>query len=159
MWGEALSQEWIFFADDHMAVRIRFSKTDQTGHGEVIKVGYAQRKDLCPVHSLRQWLEASSIEDGPLFRGVTKYGTARATAIHSSSVNRLVKRLVKRIGLDPADYGAHSMRAGYATESANRGVSMTSWMKVTRHRSVQVALGYVRSSDSFEFNGTSAAGL
>ena len=70
-----------------------------------------------------------------------QYQTVKARSFHPGSVNRLVKRLVKRIGLDPANYGAHSLRAGFATCSAGNGVPMTTWMQVTRHKSVQVAAG------------------
>eukprot|EP00966_Prymnesium_polylepis_P043792 1014942-Prymnesium_polylepis.1 len=56
---------------------------------------------------------------GPLFRN------ARGEAIMRRDVARIVKALMQAIGLDPAHYGAHSLRIGGATAALAAGVPPT----------------------------------
>jgi integrase len=57
-----------------------------------------------------------------------------------------------RAGLDPADYAGHSLRSGFATEAAARGVPERAIVAQTGHRSVQVLRGYICSGGLFTDN-------
>ena len=63
---------------------------------------------------------------------------------------RLVKRYVRSIGLDPAEYSGHSLRAGFVTSAAVHRASLDKIMDVTRHRSADMVLRYIRRADPFE---------
>src|SRR3977135_1415915 len=58
--------------EEGMRVAIRRSKTDQEGKGEVIAI--VRGSVNCPVKAVKNWLQATSISEGPMFRPVTKGG-------------------------------------------------------------------------------------
>jgi hypothetical protein len=47
-------------------------------------------------------------------------------------------RAAERIGLKGADFGAHSLRAGFLTSAARRGASVFKTRDVSRHKSMDV---------------------
>jgi hypothetical protein len=61
----------------------------------------------------------------------------------------IVKAYAERIGLKAADFGAHSLRAGFLTSAARRGASMFKMRDVSRHKSMDVLQAYVRDADLF----------
>jgi len=131
-----------------LRVTIRKSKTDQEGAGQVIAV---PRGGLfCPVQAVLDWLGAAGIDAGPVFRGVGKGGRVGAGALSDKSVADLVKSYAGKIGLDGAEFGAHSLRAGFVTSAAEGGASIFKMAEVSRHKSTDVLAGYVRSANLFK---------
>ena len=61
----------------------------------------------------------------------------------------IVKVHAERLGLDPATFSGHSLRAGFATSAAARGANLFKIMDVTRHKSVDTLRGYVRDAELF----------
>jgi hypothetical protein len=49
----------------------------------------------------------------------------------------IVKAHAERVGLEPALFAGHSLRAGFITSAAKRGASIFKMMDVSRHRSVE----------------------
>ena len=49
-------------------------------------------------------------------------------------------------------YSGHSLRAGLATSAALAGAQLTSIMKQTRHKSVEVARTYIRDAELWRDN-------
>jgi len=70
-----------------------------------------------PNDALREWLNAAEIESGPLFRMVDRWGNVRDGALSGQSVYEIVRDRMESIGEDPEPYGAHSLRAGFATQA------------------------------------------
>jgi site-specific recombinase XerD len=68
------------------------------------------------------------------------------------SVADIVKRLAQAAGLNPELYSGHSLRAGLATSAALAGAGLTSIMKQTWHKSVDVAKTYIRDADLWRDN-------
>jgi len=66
-------------------------------------------------------MEAAGITDGPIFRPARKGGAVRDRRLTAKSVCDLVKSYAGRLGLDVADFGAHSLRAGFLTSAAPPG--------------------------------------
>lgn len=121
-------------------LRLRKSKTDQAGNGlEVPLLGKAAT-------ALSDWLVASGIREGKLFRGIKANG-ALYEGISGQTINRIIKRYVSKLGYDPAEYGAHSLRAGFITEAGRRGLPLGESMMLSGHRSVNVAHGYYREGE------------
>jgi len=120
--------------------RIPWSKTDQEGAGrDVPVIGRAAR-------ALTLWLNAAAIQDGHMFRAITRDGTV-AESLSARGVARIVKARAKRAGLDPAVFGAHSLRSGFVTEAGRKGVSRQEAMAMTGHRSGTVFDGYFQAGE------------
>jgi site-specific recombinase XerD len=66
------------------------------------------------------------------------------------SIGQIVKRYVKADGLDPSDYGGHSLRAGFITSAVENGASIFRTMDVSLHRRVETLRGYVRRAEEFK---------
>lgn len=126
-----------------MVLTIKRSKTDQEGIGR--DVGIPRSKVACPVAALEQWLRLSNIAAGPLFRAVRSEWIGGA--LSGNAVSEIVKRAVVLIGLDPAKYGAHSLRSGFATSAARGGADLAAIMMQTGHRNADVARRYVRAGN------------
>jgi hypothetical protein len=62
----------------------------------------------------------------------------------------IVKIYAKCVGLDPALFAGHSMRAGFLTSAAKRGASIFKMMDQSRHKSVETLRGYVRDAELFK---------
>jgi integrase len=107
------------------------------------------RPTCCPVKALRAWLDAAGITDGPIFRPVAKGGNLRNSRLSAKSVCDITKAYARRVGLDGASYGAHSLRSGFLTSAARRGASVFKMRDVSRHKSMDVLQTYVRDADLF----------
>lgn len=126
---------------------IRTSKTDQERLGHIIAI--APGKTVCPVKALRAWLAAAKITNGPIFRSISNGGRISTSRLSDRSVAEIVKTYAKRIGLDPASFSAHSLRAGFLTSAAQSGASVFKMMDVSRHKSMDTVRGYIRDTELF----------
>ncbi|MGD0775670.1 MAG: tyrosine-type recombinase/integrase [Candidatus Solibacter sp.] len=129
-------------------VRVRQSKTDQTGRGRVIGVFRGAREETCPVRCVRAWLAFRGLEPGPLFTRIREHGPTLGR-LGAEWVNQEVKAAVRLIGVAPAGYGAHSMRAGFVTAAHNCGTDVLGIMEVTGHKSAEMVRRYLRNADPF----------
>jgi len=145
------------FVDAGLILNIRRSKTDQAGAGARIaipKTGNA----LCAVAAVQRWVALSAIHNGALFRRVGRYGANVFFAnvyerrLSGRAICELVKKHAGRIGLPARHYSGHSLRAGWSTEAARIGLAMPLMMAHTRHKSADIAAGYVREANIFEIN-------
>lgn len=66
--------------------------------------------------------------EGPLFRSVNRHRKVRARRLSPADVAPIVKKLAKQVGLDPAEYAGHSVRAGHATSAPASGATERSIM-------------------------------
>jgi integrase len=155
----ALTVSDIDFCHDGARVRLRRSKTDQDGQGRVIGIPYGSNPQRCPVRSLRRWLDIAAITEGPLFRSVDRHGNIGAFALTDQVVAKVLKRYCADAGLDAAQFGAHSLRAGMATQAAINGASERSIMKQTGHKSVTMVRRYIRDGELFRDNAATRLGL
>jgi integrase len=144
---------------DGLTVALRRGKTDQDGAGRKIGIPYGSNPETCPVRTLQAWIEIAGITSGPLFRSINRHGQVQDGRLSGIDVARVVKKLAERAGLDPAQYGGHSLRAGHATSAAIAGASERSIMKQTGHRSVQMVRRYIRDGSLFRENSAGKLGL
>jgi integrase len=115
------------------------SKTDQEGKGEFKPILKSASK------ALTQWLKVADIADGFIFRQILSDGSIADEPIQPRTVNFIIKQRVEMIGLDPALYGAHSLRSGFMTESGLRKEPLGEAMELSGHKTAQVALGYYQA--------------
>jgi site-specific recombinase XerD len=155
----ALTLADVEFCEDGAKVTLRRSKTDQEGQGRVVGVPFGSNLQLCPVRTLRHWLTAAGIGDGPLFRGVDRHGNVASSALTDQMVGRVLKQYCALVGLAVATFGAHSLRAGMATQAAINGASERSIMRQTGHKSTAMVRRYIRDSELFRDNAAGRLGL
>ncbi|MCY4056659.1 MAG: site-specific integrase [Gammaproteobacteria bacterium] len=133
-------------------VRIRRSKTDQAGRGYDIPLEEGSR--LRPLQLLQWWLIEARITHGPLFRAIRGH-EVQAGRIQGHDVDRAVKRLAAAAGVDVEPLSAHSLRSGFITAAVEAGADLDQVMKVSRHKSYESVLDYVRRRDLFrDYAGT-----
>lgn len=109
--------------------------------------------------ALKHWLSISGIQEGALLRPMTRSGDVADRSLSARSVALVVKRRVEEIGLNPARYGAHSLRSGMATEAARNGAAERQIMRQTRHRSLKVLRKYIDDGSLFRENAARLLGL
>jgi site-specific recombinase XerD len=143
----ALDCEDIEENETGLRITIRRSKTDQEGAGMVKAI--VRGSIACPVTALRAWQEAAGIVTGPLFRAVRRSRKV-GDRLSAQSVAEIVKIHAKRLGLDPAAFAGHSLRAGFLTSAAKRGANLFKMMDVSGHKSVDTLRGYVRDAELFK---------
>jgi integrase len=140
---------------DGYRVHVRRSKTDQEGAGQVVAV--VRGAKACPVTAVLAWLDAAGIADGPVFRPIDKVGRVSTRALTPHTIGKIVKRYAGFAGYNAAEFGGHSLRAGFATSAVLRGANLFKVMDVTRHKSTDTLRGYVRRAE--EFRDHAGAGL
>jgi integrase len=127
------------------------SKADQMGKGFSVALTPENDEQYCPVRALRRWLEVSKIERGPVFRGVDMVtGEIMQAGLAPVGVARRVQHYARLLGLDPKDFGGHSLRSGFVTSAYKLGRSMPDIMHASGHHSVQEVMGYIRRAGLVE---------
>lgn len=144
----ALDVNDIRFETRGAVVTLRRSKTDQLGVGREVAIPQLRTTAFCAVNALHVWFDAARISDGPVFRTFSMRGELLANRIDGRDVARLVQRLAGRAQLT-GDFAAHSLRAGFVTSGAERGIAEASLQNVTGHRSATILRGYVRRATLF----------
>lgn len=147
------------FTDEGLVVIIKRSKTDQTGEGRKIGIPFGSQLETCPVRSLLRWLDESRIDEGPVFRAVSRGGLIRETALSDRVVANVVKRSLIAAGKSAKRYAGHSLRAGLITQAAMAGVSERAIQEQSGHKSLLVLRRYIRDGSLFRENAAAKVGL
>jgi len=134
-----------------LIITLRRSKTDQEGRGRRIGIPHARGR-WCPVREAEAWVEAAEIEEGSLFRSLRKGGLIAADRLSGEAVSLLIKRHVRGIGLDPAKFSGHSLRAGFVTSAARAGIATHLIRQQTGHASEATMSRYIREGSLFRGN-------
>jgi integrase len=130
-------------------VRIRRSKTDQSGAGATVRVARSADPATCAGAALLAWIALLGATSGPLFRSIHRGGGISSHRLSDRSAAEIVKAAVGRLGLDPATFGGHSLRSGWATEAAAAGKRTDQLQAVGRWKSPAMATRYVRDVDAW----------
>ncbi len=155
----ALTVDCVAAEAEGLVITLRWSKTDQEGQGRRVALPFGANAATCPVTAYRQWLEASGIRSGAVFREIDRHGRIAARPLHRDSVALIVKRAAARIGLDPSQYAGHSLRAGLATQAWLNGAAELAIMRQTGHRSLETVRKYIRDASLFRGNPAGQLGL
>ena len=126
------------------------SKGDQQAKGQKIGVMARSGSPLCPTSAVDEWLKASGIQKGSVFRRFYKNDTLGATRLGDKTVERLVKELAFRIGLSMDRFAAHSLRSGFLTSAADSGARWDKLREHARHRRLDTTAGYIKSRELFD---------
>jgi integrase len=114
--------------DRGRGVIVNIYNTKTNKRGATVKQIDANPNDpeLCPVRALNEWLERANINDGVVFRRVSKSGRVLG-ALSPRFVDLIVREYDKRAAYDnatgaPVGFSAHSLRSGYATQATIDGI-------------------------------------
>jgi len=141
-----------------IVLTIRRSKTDQTGKGREISITRGRNPETCPVRAVLAYLDAASIETGPIFRSIDKHGNV-GKGMTGRAFSGLVKRVAERAGMDPAQVSPHGFRAGHVSARFTAGDGVSDIMDSTGHKSVAMVKRYDRASKRFRADVSGALGL
>jgi site-specific recombinase XerD len=124
------------------------SKTDGDGLGARVPIPFGRDPGLCAVRALAAWIERLPDDGAAVFRGIDRHGNIGARRVSDRAVALVVKARGEAAGLDPRKLGGHSLRAGFATEAASRGVTEAAIQRHGRWESL-VVRDYVRFGSMF----------
>lgn len=121
-------------------------KTDQHGRGhEVFIDAFPEDPAICPIRALNRWRALLPDDpDKPLFCHFGRLGMPTDRPLADRTIARICKHYVARIGLNPRDYAANSLRAGFITEALLRNVPMAAVAGHSGHRSLESLFRYFR---------------
>jgi site-specific recombinase XerD len=124
---------------ENASILLRRSKTDQEAQGKWL---YIRQETL---HAIQEWLDASEINSGLLFRGVNR-GYKVTKGLGDGQIGRIYKRLVRTAGLDEKlaqHISGHSMRVGAAQDLMLSGASLPIIMARGRWSKPDTVMRYV----------------
>lgn len=118
---------------------ISHSKTDKTGKGYTIK--FEQGEHLQPIDAIEAHAKKSVIKGDALLFDITPL-----------RFWQVMKELAAKAGIDGVS--CHSLRSGFITCAAGAGKSLDKIKAISRHKSTDILLGYIRDADGFNNNAT-----
>lgn len=157
--GAFRRSELVAICYDHLAwkqqgieILIPHSKTDQTHEGQYCALPHGNQL-LCPVQALKQWLELSSITQGPIFRRIHPKGYLNDAALVPLSVTNILKKRANEANIPQAEnFSSHSLRRGLATSASRDGATLPAIMRQGRWKSVNTVIEYIEAVQRFEEN-------
>jgi integrase len=169
-WGDLIDH-----GDDGWSIRIRWSKTDQEGHGSTSWVPQSETEGAvaCPATALRDWKRTIEEELGrsvnphePVFVALTNAGkvkrreNSRTLRLTGDGIHEAVQRLTVAAGLAATTgrsnpYGARSLRAGFVTEALRDDkLTFVEVMEVTGHKTTTMVVRYRREANAPKRNAS-----
>ena len=148
----SLDYDDLDFVLEGLKINLRRSKTDQFGEGFTKALPYFDSSQYCPVVSLKNWLEISKINSGPVFRRFVKGSKLSENRLTDQTVALLIKEYLNLAGIDSKNYSGHSLRSGFATSAAESGVEERSIMAMTGHKSTEMVRRYIKEANLFKNN-------
>ncbi|MBK5344671.1 tyrosine-type recombinase/integrase [Pseudomonas sp. TH49] len=130
-----------------LEVFLASGKTDHHHQGKTVSVPALKR--LCPVEAYERWLEASGLQQGPVFRAIDRWGHIGPSGLNPNSLSRLLRLAFVRNGLVGEGYIGHSLRRGFATWASSNAWGTKALMEYVGWRDVQSAMRYIDASAPF----------
>lgn len=131
-----------FVPNEGMKIYLPRSKTyrDSVGREYLLPM----LNSLCPVTAYQDWIVASKISSGPVFRGVDRWGNVSTVAMNAGSIIPLIRRIMKEAGMkDAEEYSSHSLRRGFATWASRSGFDIKMLMEWVGWKDPKSALKYI----------------
>ena len=100
--------------------------------------------------ALRHWIAAAALQDGPLFRPISKSGRVLERPLSPAAGNQILRRRLILAGHEPGFASAHGLRSGFLTQAALDGAPLQAAMRLSLHRSAAQAQRYYDDVDLAE---------
>ena len=102
--------------------------------------------------SLKNLLDLSKINSGPVFRRFVKGSKLSKNRLTDQTVALLIKKYLNLAGIDSKNFSGHSLRSGFATSAAESGVEERTIMAMTGHKSTEMVRRYIKEANLFKNN-------
>ena len=135
-----IEYEDVEFVEEGVKIFVKRSKTDQSGEGMTKAIPYFDKKEFCPVNSLKNWINCINSKQGKIFD------------ISDKGVALIIKKYATLAGLDSYKYAGHSLRSGFATSTAESGAEERDIMAMTGHKTTQMVRRYIIEANLFKNN-------
>ena len=137
---------------------MRILAAHDTGRQDVLRVlsSFDTTRHICR-EALPELLQLRGSD--ALFRPVYKSGAILNRPFSGNVVNDVVQRRMAAAGYQPMRFGAHSLRAGFITQSFRAGSTHHEIMRQTGHRSVATVEIYSRENDPLRHNAVTSLGM
>lgn len=135
--------EDITFTEKGAKIIITRAKNDQYGHGRITHISNKTTK------LLKEWISASKIKTGPVFRSI-KHDIVQNKAIHPYSINRIIKRTAQKAGMPCNEIqrlSGHSMRIGAAQDMMISGLDILPIMAAGGWKTTNVVARYIENAN------------
>lgn len=129
--------------NESIKIKLRRSKTDQDGLGRWIHLSKEAQI------AILKWIQASQIENGKLFRGITR-GNNTSNSLSCAQINRIYKIAASKSRLDKSrlvNISGHSMRVGAAQDMLMSGASLPMIMQRGRWSKVDTVMRYIENAN------------
>lgn len=147
------------FCEQGLAIKVRREKQDRRGEGRLIGVPFGTQELTCPVGALRAWIGHRGQQPGPLYTRLDYGRRGPLEPLTPNAIYTIVKGAIAAAGIDPEQYGPHSLRAGLITAAGQTSLSHLAIAAQTGHRSLDTLQRYFRPADLFKTNVCTAVGL
>lgn len=117
---------------------LRLITTKTTGQDKAPRLPLKGRA----ARALMRWIEVARIEDGPLFRPISRAGRPLPRPLNPTAIRDILRHRLRCAGLPPDYASPHGLRAGFLTQAALDGAPLAAAMKLSLHRSAQQAQRY-----------------
>lgn len=135
-------------AGEGMILQLPRTKTDRKLKGTTYQVPALSR--LCPVAAYQDWLAVSGLTQGPVFRGIDRWGNMGTTGLNAGSIIPLLRTLLEAAGVPNYEtYSSHSLRRGFASWASSNGWELQALMEYVGWKDVSSAMRYVQAKDPF----------
>ena len=155
----SIDYEDLEFVEEGLKIIVKRSKTDQYGEGHLKGIPYFTNEMLCPVRTLKDWIDISKINSGPIFRKFNKGFNLSNLRLTDQTIALLIKDYLNKAGLDSKSYSGHSLRSGFASVTAEAGADERSIMAMTGHKTTQMVRRYIREANIFKNNALNKINL
>lgn len=148
-----IRREDIYFADTHMTIQIKHSKTDQLRSGSILYIAKTGSIN-CPVSMLKSYLQMAGIVDEDncfIYRNIRFAKGVLVLcginkAISYTRTREVVKEKFESIGLKADIYTLHSLRSGGASAAARQNIPDRLFQRHGRWSTDSVKNGYINES-------------
>ncbi|WP_425487762.1 tyrosine-type recombinase/integrase [Microbulbifer rhizosphaerae] len=119
-----------------------------SGQGDRQSAGRESR--LCPVSAYEEWIRLAGIGEGPVFRGINRWGQLSDQSLKPNSVSALLRRVFEESGISMhASISSHSLRRGFASWANRNGWDAKALMENVGWKDIQSAIRYIDVPDHF----------
>lgn len=148
----ALDVQHVQFSEDGVVISYYGSKTNQMGQLEEKALFYSPESAICPVRTLRRWIDLLERNSGPLLVRIRKGNELTEERLTAQSIRAIVKQ---RIG---EAYSAHSLRASFVTTAKLNGADDSEVMQQTKHKTAAMIRRYTRLDSIKQHNAAKKLG-
>ncbi|MBL4869086.1 MAG: tyrosine-type recombinase/integrase [Pseudomonadales bacterium] len=118
----SINIEDLSWEPEGLIVHIQKSKTDQESQGAYRAIPKGNGK-FCPVETVRRWIDKAGINEGPVFRAVTRWDQVKSAQLYPGSVNEILKQIGEACDFEfIPELSSHSLRRGMSTSAARENI-------------------------------------